>query len=172
MARAFTHVVKLDGGAMTSQIGPRSDRNRFAAPLRRQDGEKRWGLGLFPLPESLTYDEMLAAGEDFTEYLQAGGSADRLTVEVRKPGGGQWNCQWVRYVVGHAHDPGLPLDVDIPMPNGGHRVSAAEVFDAEEAADLFVAYHQTGHLPDGYVLRPVQGYTADGAAVEIPESTS
>jgi hypothetical protein len=48
MVRTFTHVVKFDGGEQVSQIGPRPDRNRFAAPLRRQDGVKRWGLGLFP----------------------------------------------------------------------------------------------------------------------------
>jgi hypothetical protein len=171
MVGAFTHVVKFDGGDMVSQIGPRSDRNRFAAPLRRQDGENRWGLGLFRLPETMSYDEMLAVGEEFTEYLQAGGSADRLTVEIRKPGGGQWNCQWVRYVVGHPHDQRAHLDVETPMPNGAVRVSSAEVFEAEEAADLFAAYHQTGDLPDGYTLRPVDGYTADGTAVEIPDST-
>lgn len=106
------------------------------------------------------------------EYLQAGRSADRLTVEVSRPDGGQWNCQWVRYVVGHAHDPDLALDVDIPMPHGAQRVSAAEVFEPEEAADVFVVYHQTGDLPDDYVLRPVQGYIADGTAVELSEDAT
>jgi hypothetical protein len=169
MARAFTHVVKFDGGAMVSEIGPRSDRKCFATPLSRQDGRNRWGLGLFPLPETVTYDEMLAASAEFTEYLQAGGSADKLTVELRKPGGGQWGCRWVRYVVEHPHDSPIALDVDIPMPGGGQRMSSAEVFDADEAADLFVAYHQTGDLPDGYALRPVQGYAADGSVVAIPD---
>jgi hypothetical protein len=90
MVRTFTHVATFDGGEQVSQIGARPDRNRFAAPLRRQDGVRRWGLGLFPLPDGMTYDEMLTAGQDFTEYLQAGGKADALTVEIRKTGGRQW----------------------------------------------------------------------------------
>jgi hypothetical protein len=78
----------------------------------------------------MTYDEMLTTGQEFTEYLQAGGKADALTIEIRKPGGRQWGCDWVRYVIGHPHEPGIPLDVEIPMPNGALAVSAAEVFDA------------------------------------------
>jgi hypothetical protein len=120
----------------------------------------------------MTYDEMLTAAQEFTEYLQAGGKADALTVEIRKPGGRQWGCDWVRYVIGHPHEPGIPLDVEIPMPNGALAVSAAEVFDAEEAADLLQSYHQSGDIPNGYVLRPVEGYKADGSAVEIADSAT
>ncbi|MDT5046340.1 MAG: hypothetical protein QOG75_2193 [Mycobacterium sp.] len=103
MARVFTHVVKTNGGHLVSTIGHRVDRDRFAAPLRRRDGRERWGLGLFPLPDG--YDEMLVTGEEFTEYLQAAGAADALTVEIRKPGGEQWGCRWMRYVVGHRDRP-------------------------------------------------------------------
>lgn len=155
---------------MISQIGHRSDRERFAATLRRFDGEKRWGLGLFPLPTTMSYDEMLAAGKELTEYLQAGGSAERLTVEIRKPGGAAWGCQWVRYVVGHADNSTLVLNAEIPMPRGALYVAAAEVFDAEESADLFLAYHQTGELPEGYVLRPAEGYNPDGNSIELPSA--
>jgi hypothetical protein len=161
MARAFTHVVKFDGGEMVSQIGPRPDRQRFAAPLSRQDGVKRWALGLFPLPDDMSYDDMLSAGQEFTEYVQAGGKADALTVEIRKRVGQRCGYDWVRYVIGHPHDGDVPLDVEIPMPHGAVIVSAAEVFDAEEAADLLLSYHQSGDIPSGYVLRPVEGYKAD-----------
>jgi hypothetical protein len=169
MVGAFTHVVKVDGGEMVSQIGPRPDRQRFAAPLRRQDGVNRWGLGLFPLPDHMSYDEMLSAGLEFTEYMQAGGKAVALTVEIRMRGGQRWGCDWVRYVIGHPHDRPLPLDVEIPMPDGPVVVSTAEVFDAEEAAELLLSYHQSGDIPSGYTLRPVEGYKPDGSAVEIRE---
>jgi hypothetical protein len=168
MARAFTHVLMYDGGAMVEQLGPLPERDFFAAVLQQRDGKERWGLVLSPIPESTTYEDMLDAGEDFDEYLQVGGSADALTVEISKTDGAQWGCDRVRYVVGHPHDPGLPLDVEIPMP-GELKVSAAEVFDADEAADLFDAYHQTGDLPPGYSLRPAQGYRADGTVVDIAE---
>jgi hypothetical protein len=167
MASAFTHVLKFDGGQMVSQIGPRTDRQRFAAPLRRQDGIKRWGIGLFPLPDGMSYDDMLSGGREFTEYMQAGGKAEALTVEIRTRGGQRWRCDWVRYIIGHRDDRDLPLDVEVPMPHGVVVVSAAEVLDAEEVADILLSYHQSGDIPSGYVLRPVEGYRADGSAVEI-----
>ena len=170
MGRAYTHVVKYNGGVMVDEIGPLPDRELFAAPLRRFDGRERWGLGLFPVPEDTTYDEMLAAGREFTSYLQAGGSADALTVEIRKSIGGQGDFQEIRYVVGHPEKSGPPQDVEIAMPNGSVNVTAAEVFDAEEATDIFDAYHQSGDIPAGLTLRAAQGYRADGSAVDLDAS--
>jgi hypothetical protein len=157
--RAYTHVVEHNG-QLISEIGKRVDRERFAGPLRRHDGRQRWGLVLLPLPDDLDYDEMIAAGQRFTEYLQAAGSAEALTIEIRKPGGAQWGCRWVRYVVG-------PLDVTIELSDSTLQVSAAEVFDAEEAADLFMAYHRSGDIPDGYSLRPVQCWDSDDSEIDI-----
>jgi hypothetical protein len=170
MGRAYTHVVKYNGGVLVDEIGPLPDRELFAAPLRRFDGRQRWGLGLFPVPEDTTYNEMLAADREFTSYLQAGGSADALTVEIRKSVGGQGDFQEIRYVVGHADRAGLPRDVEIAMPNGPVNISAAEVFDAEEAADIFDTYHQSGDIPAGFTLRPAQGYRTDGSAVDLDAS--
>jgi hypothetical protein len=166
-SRPYTHVLTFDGGEMVSQIGPQREREFFATVLRRRDGQKRWGLALSPIPENTTYEDMLAAGQDFDNYLQAGGSADALTVEIFKPAGAQSDYDWVRYVVGHPHEAELPLDVEIPMP-GELKVSASEVFGADEVADIFHSYHQTGDLPSGYSLRPAQGYRADGTVVEFP----
>jgi hypothetical protein len=56
------------------------------------------------------------------------------------------------------------------MSNNIVRVSAAEVFDAEEAADLFLDYHRSGEIPSAYTLRPTEGYRADGTIVEIHET--
>jgi hypothetical protein len=60
------------------------------------------------------------------------------------------------------------LDVEIAIPTGRLHVSAAEVFDAEEAADLFETYRRSGDIPADYASRPVEGYRADGSALEIP----
>jgi hypothetical protein len=171
MTRFPTHVVKMNGGELVEEIG-RTGRESFAAPLRRRNGRERWGIGLFPIPEDTDYDEMRATGTEFTEFLQAGGSAEALTVEIRKPGGDQWGCKWVRYVVGHRDGADGPLVVDIPMPHGPERIKAAEVFDAEEAADLFYSYYQSGDIPEGYALRPVEGYLSDGSAVGIPSTAT
>ena len=99
--------------------------------------------------------------------LAAACSAESLTVEIHKTGGAQSGCQWVRYVVGRPHTAGLPLDVTIEMSGNALHVSAAEVFDAEEAADLFLAYHQSGDIPAAYSRRPVEGYGPDGSMIDI-----
>jgi hypothetical protein len=57
---------------------------------------------------------MLRAGELSTEYIQAAGLPDTMTVEIRKPGGERWGVDWVRYTVGHPHAVPEPLDVPIP----------------------------------------------------------
>ena len=70
-------------------------------------------------------------------------------------------------MAGHCSEGDFMLDVEIPMPGGAPCVSATEVFDAEEAADLFQAYHRSGDIAKRYAVRPVEGYRADGTAVEI-----
>jgi hypothetical protein len=91
-----------------------------------------------------------------------------MTVEVRKLGGDQLGAKWVRYTVGRKHAGDLPLNIAISLPNGDQMISRAEVFDAEEAGMLFMAYHRTGDIPAGYALRPVGGYTANGEAIDLP----
>lgn len=167
VSRAFTHVMKSSGGELVSQIGSAVDRERFASPLRRRDGHQRWGLGLFPLPPNQSYDDMLATDQDFTEYLQAAGTATALTIEQRKPGGAEYGCQWVRYVVGHHSDGDLSPIQAIDVCGNTLHVTAAEVFGAEEAADLFHSYLRTGDLPQGYALRPVEGYRLDGDTIDL-----
>ena len=51
------------------------------------------------MPPDKSYGEMLRTGELSTEYIQAAGLPDVMTVEIRKPGGEQWGVDWVRYTV-------------------------------------------------------------------------
>lgn len=90
-----------------------------------------------------------------------------MVVEIRKPGGDQWGVGWVRYIVGHAHPGTSPLDVAITLPDTTEMISGSEVFDAEEAAQLFMSYYRTGDISPGYALRPVEGYTVDGGLVDL-----
>ena len=83
----------------------------------------------------------------------------------------KWGAEWVRYVIGHQHEGNPPLDVAITLPRGDQMVSRAEVFDADEAATLFISYHRTGDIPAGYSLRPVEGYTADGGIIDLRAAT-
>lgn len=113
------------------------------------------------------------------------GSPDTLTVEIRKPGGQQWDvdsvrytighrrsgaeprAKWVRYIVGHEYEGAEPIDVAIDLPKGSETVSAPGVFGADEAGEIFFSYYKIGDIPTGYVLRPVEGYTADHEIVDL-----
>ncbi|WP_197377546.1 hypothetical protein [Mycolicibacterium baixiangningiae] len=163
-----THVLKYNGGTFSIELGARSEKQTFLEPLSRFNGEKPWALTLVPLPEGMSYDEVLNRKLEETRFLQAGGNADRMTIEIRQPGGQQWGVESVWSVVGHrSDDGGRELDVPIKLPRSTQMVARSEVFDAEEAADLFMDYYKTGEIPSSYSLRPIGGWTADGAWVDL-----
>lgn len=163
----FTHVLTYDGGVLVAQLPGGCDVSTFANPLRHFNGDDQWGLGLAPLPPDKTYDEMEKAGELSTEYIQAAGLPDVMTVEIRKPGGEQWGAAWVRYTVGHPHTGTESLDVPIRLAHGVKMISRSQVFDADEATKLFVSFYETGDIPGGYALEPIEGYRADGSVVDL-----
>jgi hypothetical protein len=159
-----THVMEFSSG-MASEKDGGSGLLHFQSPLRQLDGADRWFLSLSPLPEGKRYSEVRNVAA--TEYIQAGGSAEKLMLDIRKPGGHEWGVQWVRYIIGHLHEGDAPIDVAIELPHGPEMVSASEVFGADEAGEIFYAYYKTGDIPPGYALRPVEGYTLDHATVDL-----
>ena len=163
----YTHVLEYDGGEMIAVDHPLS--RSQPVPVAAEPQEWRAAVGADAVAVARGDELRRGEGPAETEFLQAAGKADALMVDIRKPGGAQWGCEWVRYFVGRSATP-QPLDLPIRMPRGTEMVSADEVFDADEAADLFLAYQQTGDLPPGYALRPVEGYRADGSLVEIPDT--
>lgn len=60
-------------------------------------------------------------------------------------------------MIGHPHDGNPALDVAIDLPWGPEFVSAPEMFEAEEAGDIFFTYYKTGELPPGYTSCPGRG---------------
>ncbi|MBS4727524.1 hypothetical protein MSM1_03865 [Mycobacterium sp. SM1] len=171
-SRRDTHLLKYDGGVLVSQLS-NADRYEFANPLHRFNGVKPWALGLAPLPPGMDYADMVEAGIDSTEYLQAAGSDPKtIMVEIRKPGGQQWAVEWVRYAVGHPHQGDKePAAVAVKLPVGTYTIPCHEVFDADEATELFWTYYKTGDIPDDYSLRPIEGYTTDGAIFDLRDGT-
>lgn len=159
-----THAMVYTGGSAAT-MGAGAGPLQFLGPLRAFDGVENWCLLFYPLPEGKGFEEVRNQATE--QYIQAAGSAEAMTVEIRKPGGAQWGADWVRYVIGHPHEGTPPLDVAIPLPRGDQMISRPEVFDAEEAAKIFMSYHTTGDIPPGYVLRPVEGYTADHDLIDL-----
>ena len=166
----YNHVITYDGGVLVSEIGGGRDISTFSLPLHYLNGDDQWSLGLAPIPPGKKYSEMLKAGELSTQYLQAAGVPDTLTVEIRKPGGQQWGVDSVRYTVGHPHSSTQPLDVPIQLAHGVKMISRAQVFAADEAAKLFFSYYTTGDIPGGYELQLVEGYRSDGTTVDLSDT--
>ncbi|MBO0885171.1 MAG: hypothetical protein J2P17_33560 [Mycobacterium sp.] len=167
-----THLLEYDGGVLVDEFS-NAYLHDFANPLHRFNGEKPWALCLASLPHGMDYAEVRATAAGLTTYLQAAGSSpETIMVEVRKPGGQQWGMQSVRYAIGHSNNDGATADVAVKLPVNTYMINQHEVFDADETAELFWAYYKTGEIPSSYTLRPIEGYTADGAIVDLRDNTS
>ena len=108
----YTHVLEYSGGVSVVEISSHVPVDRFARPMRIFDGVEHFALTLWPLPPGLDYDAAVKTGQDALAFIQAGGCAEAMTVDIRKPGGSQWGADWVSYVVGHPHTEPEPLDVN------------------------------------------------------------
>jgi hypothetical protein len=161
--------MESNGGELVVSIRDYKTRSTFADRLRRFNGTDRWGFMLWALPPGFD-DEVPVTELPLTHFLQAGGSAEAVTLQIRKPGGQQWGVDYVKYAVGHPHpDTDAPaVDVAIPIPAETLWVTKFEVFEAEEAADLFFTYYKTNDIPPEYTLRPLEGYTTDRRIIDIP----
>lgn len=163
----YTHIVTCDGGVLVSEIAAGRDISTFSNPLHNFNGDDQWSLGLASIPSGKTYSEMLKTGELPTRYIQAAGVPNTMTLEIRKPGGQQWGVDWVRYTVGHPRSGTEPLDLPIQLAHGVKVISRSQVFGADEAAELFFSYYETGDIPGRYELQPIEGYRGDGTTVEL-----
>jgi hypothetical protein len=121
--------------------------------LRRRlgllDGNRRYSLSLWELPPETPFDRV-DLGRWPTEYVQAAGSRDRLTVELRRTE----NSGPCQYAVGRAvSDPEAQPAVSLPWDGVTTTVLPNEVLDVEEAAAIFVRYLRDKELPEGFALR-------------------
>jgi hypothetical protein len=167
----YTHVMQSASGTVV-EFDSYSDISEFARRLQRFNGTDRFALNLWALPPGMDYEQAVAAGLN-REYLQAAGRCDAMTVEICKAGGTQWGVDWVRYVIGHPHDESAAaMDVPIVLPRSTEMRSRSEIFDADEAAQLFYSYYKTGDIPSGYTLRAEQGFTQDGGNIDLRDQVS
>jgi hypothetical protein len=158
-----THVM-VYSGELAVTMGNGSGPLQFLGPLGQLNGSERWYILFYALPPGKDYEDLAGHARD---YLQAAGESTAMTVEICKPAGQQWGVERVRYVIGRPHRGDEPLDVAIKPHDGTQLVGGSEVFDADEAAQLFMTYYRTGDIPAGYVWRPVEGYAEDGGLVDL-----
>lgn len=142
-------------------------RGRIGHYLSSMDGTDPWAVVLSARPP-------VGASDDHSTllYLQAAGTSEAMTIEFCRPGGDDLGLVSVRSVVARpqtGHD--LP-DVEIVLPRSTERITRHEVFTADEAAELFEKFYRTDMISDGYTLRPVEKYTADGDRIELRDTTT
>jgi hypothetical protein len=116
----------------------------------RGDGDFAYSIWWLPdesgWPDAPGYNP----GDYPLNYLQAGGAADRLAVDLQITEGGVMR----HFVVGRPHDLNEALTEQVQVAEYAHDFHPAEIFDADEATVIFDHYRQhPGTIPDGYVLR-------------------
>lgn len=128
--------------------------NRFKA----FDGVSRSITIMFKLPRPAHNYELTSEELDHmnNHFIQAAGSSNAMTIETKKnDSGGEPRL----YTVGRPPPEGQTAERRIPITFGNNRtvtVNANEVFDAEEAAQIFFSYYKNDEIPDSYVLRPTE----------------
>jgi hypothetical protein len=85
------------------------------------------------------------------EYLQSAGTADGMSIEIRRLEGDEYR----QYTIGRGGERSTVQDrVIVWGPNRRElTVSADEVFAADEATPVYLAYYRTGTIPEVCSLR-------------------
>jgi hypothetical protein len=126
-----------------------NSRDFVGSVIARLDGKARYSVVLGTLPP----DHRIGDVDLKTwpkEYIQCAGSSAAMTVEMRIVLGGEAT----QLVVGRSPEPraGEP-DVTIPWDEFEVKVFEEEVFDAEEATEMFAAYLVAACVPPEFSLR-------------------
>lgn len=126
------------------------------AMLGRLDGAERFTYSIWrgTNPKSIVVTRQ-DVGHSF---IQAAGSADAMTVEVRLPGA---DGDGHLYTIGRRQRVSSEEPVLVPIGSErAVRVLPDEVFTAEEAAEVFGQFIRAGGVDDPYVLRELDLGTA------------
>ncbi|MFZ7089157.1 hypothetical protein [Curtobacterium sp. RRHDQ10] len=138
---------------LTDEFRSYEDQIRRMLGLLDGQADGRFAYALWWLPDDAGWPDRPGytdGGDHSLNYLQAGGAADRMAVDLQILEDGRLR----HFVVGRPHDLGEPLTEQVRVAGHDHDVHPAEVFDADEATVLFSHYFEhPGTVPDGYVLR-------------------
>jgi hypothetical protein len=130
----------------------RSYHDQIALALRQLDGSKRWAYSLWRAPAGVYFYD-IDMNWSQKQYLQTAGSAEAMTIEVRFV---EDDGKARQYVVGrpggdYSEQPAVTLRF-LDETRKLH-LYPNEVFEWEEAADIYYQYFLTDRVPEPYVLR-------------------
>jgi len=134
----------------------RNDFRPYDEQIRRMlgllDGKERFSYSLWFVPDDAGWPDAPGYNEDEhgREYLQSAGTADGMTVELRRL---EEDGQYHQYVVGKPGSEGQSLDREVKYDEYTLNVRPGEVFTADEATPIFYTYFQENTVPGGLVLR-------------------
>jgi hypothetical protein len=118
----------------------------------RKPGDVNTMVRVYPLPEGAKQGEEVHP----KEWVQTAGTAERLTVEVKRR---EADGAYRQYVVGRPSAAGEPSASE-PIRFGEHEVSVrpSEVLSAADAVGLFQHYYEHASIPEGWNLRELPEY--------------
>ena len=122
--------------------------NKIAGFLDRLDGTTRFSVSLWALPVGTSFD-CVNLHRWPERYLQAAGSRDRMTVELRRDG----ESGSRHFAIGKSDTIEPEPSEEIRWDAHRTQIYQVEVFTAAEAVPLFLSYWQTNEVPRGYRLR-------------------
>lgn len=146
-----THISQMNGssrGALIDDFRPYPEQIRYA--VNQMDGSSFWAWSLWRAPEGADLLESIPFND---EYMQCAGTAEALTIEIRRldPDGTAH-----QYTIGKpgGERVGEPTEV-IHWDEGRHSTTVFphEVFTADEAAVIFYTYFLTDAVSQPYELR-------------------
>ncbi|MGN8026864.1 hypothetical protein [Microbacterium sp. 22242] len=135
----WSHAESFNGGEFQYLTGDEQPvAEHLRAVLNQADGERRFTYSIWRMTDP---DDLRADGGD---YIQAGGSAQVMTVELgyRGSDGSQRLC-----ALGFPDRSAEPTTTVPISSDRVVRVHANEVFTADEAAGVFDTYYRTGDVP-------------------------
>ncbi|HEX8973527.1 hypothetical protein [Oryzihumus sp.] len=147
-----THAITVNGRATGELQGDRglTPQQHLREVVSRLEGVAFYALCLWAMPPG-----QRLADVDLRrwpqEYLQAAGSQERMTLEVRR----LVDDEPFQYVLGHRMWGGAAAAPDEVIRWNGHTTAVRrfEVFTGVEAADVFSHYLATGWVPESVGLR-------------------
>ncbi|CAM3527913.1 hypothetical protein OCAE111667_14135 [Occultella aeris] len=139
---------------------------RLGHHLSSMDGSNPWAVVLAACPPAGAPDD-----HSTSLYMQAAGTAEAMVLEFCRPGGAALGAVSVRSVVGRPNTDQDRPELEIVLPRSTERIARHEVFTAGEAAELFELFYRTDSIAAGYMLRPVEGYLADGGRLDLRDTT-
>lgn len=156
-----THAFTLNGRtSLEVDDAQRPVHDEIRHRLQLLDATSRYSIILWAIPRDVPFD--MVDPDTVEEYLQCAGSAERMTVEIRRLVDGVARQEVIGRPGGTGGEPGAPgadkpvaAEPDVAIPWNGYeaRVYPNEVFDSEEAAHLFISYYDTGDVPSSYARR-------------------